>query len=32
MVVGCGPCVVLEQCLCGIESRSVLSTKAVAVY
>jgi hypothetical protein len=31
MVVGFGPFVVLEQCLCGIESRSVRGTRSVAV-
>jgi hypothetical protein len=31
MVVGCGPCVVLEKWLSGIESRSVCGTRSVAV-
>jgi hypothetical protein len=31
MVVGCGPWVVLEQRLCGIESRPVRGTTPVAV-
>jgi hypothetical protein len=32
MVVGCGPSVVLEQRLCGIESRSVRVTRSMYVY
>jgi hypothetical protein len=32
MEVGCGPCVVLEQWLCVIESWSVIGSRLVAVY
>jgi hypothetical protein len=32
MLFVCVPCVVLEQRLCGFQSRSVRGTRSVAVY